>query len=90
MPCRRQPLDRRDRAAVDLNGEAGARSDGDAVEQHGARAALARVAADLGAGDAAEVANEMDEELPRFHIALVSTAVDGDADGNFHDVTSGS
>ena len=39
---------------------------------------------------AAEVAKEMDQQLPRLDLALVATAVDGDVDGNGHDVTSGS
>jgi hypothetical protein len=85
---RRQSFDRRDRAAVDLHSQAGARSHGDAVEQHGTGTALTGVAPDLGSGHTAEVAKEMDEELSRFHNALVSTAIDGDADGDGHDVTS--
>jgi hypothetical protein len=80
----RQTFDRRDRAAVGLHGQAGARSHGDAVEQDGAGAALARIAADLGAGDAPEVANEMHQKLPRLDVALKPAAVNSNADGDFH------
>ena len=37
--------------------------DGDAVDEHRARAALAGVATDLGAGQAAEIAEEVNEQL---------------------------
>ena len=48
----RQPLDGRHRGAVGLRGQARARLDRHAVDEHRARAALAGVAADLGAGEA--------------------------------------
>ena len=47
-----EPLDGRDRRAVGLDGEHRARLHRPAVEQHRARAAAARVAADVGAGEA--------------------------------------
>ena len=70
--------------AVDLDREAGARLDGDAVEEHRAGAALARVAADLGAGHAAEIANEVHEQCARLDLAVETAAVDGNADADGH------
>ena len=56
VPCRRQALDGLDRAARDLAHRHQAGADLPAVEQHGAGAAVAGVAADLGAGEAEVVA----------------------------------
>src|SRR6185436_11895786 len=84
-----ETFDGRNRAAVGLDGETGARPDGDAVDQNRARTALTGIAPDFCSGDAAQLANEMGEEQARLDIALVSTAVHGDADGNFHGATSG-
>src|SRR5215467_5826449 len=81
---RREAFDGRHRATVSLNGQAGARADRDAVEQHRAGAALARVATDLGAGHTAEVADEVDEKQARFDVAVVATSVDDDAHRNLH------
>ena len=57
---------------------------GDAVEEHRAGAALARVAADLGAGQPDDVAKEVDEQQPRFDLALNGAAVHADGDRNCH------
>ena len=83
-----QPFDGRNRAAVGLDGETGARPDGDSVEEDRARAALARVAADLRAGDASQIADEVHQQQAGFYVALISTAVDRQADRDFHGATS--
>ena len=75
-----EPFDRLDARAVGLDGEQHAALDERAVDDHGARAAVARVAADVAAGQVEVVADEMDQQLARFHLALVRRAVDGDRD----------
>ena len=84
----REPFDRRDGAAIGLDREACARPDGDAVEEHGARAALTGVASDLGAGRAAEVADEVHKQQTRLDLAVVPAPIDDDADGDVHAGTS--
>src|SRR5215467_846969 len=84
----RETFYRRDRGAVGLDGETRARSRGDAVEEHRARAALARVAADLRAGQAAEFAEEVDEQQTRFDFTIEAASVNRDTDGNLHAGTS--
>ncbi len=71
-------LDRRDLAPVGLHGEDGARLDRGAVDVHDARAALRRVAADVGAGEAEVLAQEVSEEPARLDLRLPADAVDGD------------
>ena len=66
-----EPLDRRDLAAVGLHGEHGARLHRLAVEQHGARPAGRRVAADVRAREPELVAQEVHEQLPRLDVRLV-------------------
>src|SRR5262249_40227237 len=83
-----ETLDRCDRAVVRLNRQAGARANGDAVEQPGAGSALAGVAAALGAGHATEIADEVDEEQPRLALPPVRAAVDRNADWHPHRITS--
>ena len=51
-----------------------------AVDVDGARAAVARVAADVRAGQAEVVAQEVDEQEARLDVGLVRLAVDGDRD----------
>src|SRR4029077_20131066 len=75
-----EALDRGHLVPVDLDGEQRARLDRLAVEQDGAGAAGRRVAPDVGAGQAKLLAEEVDEELPRLDLGLVSSAVDGDRD----------
>jgi hypothetical protein len=75
-----QALDCVDRCPVRLDGENRARLHGAAVEVHGARAALGRVATDMRAGDAEVVAQEVHEQLPRLNLSLPSLAVDGNGD----------
>ena len=60
-------------------GEAGARAV--AVEEDGARAAHPVLAADVGAGEAEVLAQEVGEEAPGLDLALEGRAVHGDADG---------
>ena len=61
----REPLDRRDRAAVALARRDEARVDDLAVEHHRARAALAFAAALLRAGEPQVLAQHVEQALPR-------------------------
>ena len=67
-------------APVGLDGEHRARLGALAVDVDGARAAVARVAPDVGAGQPERVAEEVDEQEPRLDVGLVRLAVDGDGD----------
>src|SRR5213593_4075681 len=84
-----EALNRRDVGAVDLHSETGERLRRHPVQEDRAGAALARIAADFGAGDAAEIANEMNQKLARLDLAVVAPPIDRNADGNLHGVTSG-
>ena len=53
---------------VGLHGEQAARAHRDAVEPHRARAADAVLAADVGAGEAEAVAEEVGQEQPRLDV----------------------
>ena len=75
-----QALDRRDRGAVGLHGEHQARAHRLAVHQHGAGAADAVLAADVRAGEAELVAQEVAEQQARLDLGGVGRAVDGHAD----------
>jgi hypothetical protein len=68
---------------VGLDGERGAGLDGHAIHRHHARAALAGVAADLGARQAG-ITQEMDEENPGLDVLRIRAPVDGDRDGMLH------
>ena len=70
------PLDRRDAAAVGLDGEHRAGLDRLAVDVDGARAALARVAADVGAGEVEVLADQLDQEASGLDVRLASLPVD--------------
>src|SRR5581483_3071903 len=75
-----EPLDGLDLAAVRLDCEQHAALEQAAVDDDGARAAVAGVAADVASGEVEVVAQEVDEQLPRLDVALVHRAVDGDRD----------
>src|SRR5207237_8105878 len=74
------PVDGGDRRALGLHGEDGAGLHGFAVDQHGAGAAMRGVAADVRAGQAEGLAQEVDEEQPRLDLDAVGNAVDGQLD----------
>src|SRR4051812_43832152 len=76
----REPLNRRQGATVRLHGEHEARAHGLAVELDRAGAAHALLAADLRAGEAGAVANEVGQQGARLDLAVVRTAVQLDAD----------
>ena len=76
----REPLDGGDLAAVGLDGEHVARLHAGAVEVHGARAAVAGVAADDGAGLAELLAQVLHEEHAGFDVVGDLVSVDGEAD----------
>ena len=75
-----QALDGRDLAPVGLDGEHRAALHRLAVDEHGARAAARRVAADVGAGEPHVVSQVVHEEPAWLHVARVRRAVDGDGD----------
>src|SRR6476659_2389949 len=75
-----QRLDRRDLAAVRLDGEERAGLHRLAVEVHRARAAGRRVAPDVGSGESQLLPEEVDEERARLDIGLAPRPVDGDRD----------
>ena len=76
----RQPLDRRDRRAVGLDREHQARVDAQAVDEDGARAALADQAALLGAGQAEVVAQDLEQGVVGRDVERARAAVDGERD----------
>ena len=80
LPFRREAFDRRHRRAVGLHREDRARLRAPAVDEHGARAALARVTADMGSGEIEMLAQEMHEQRARLDVRLAHLAVDGDGD----------
>src|SRR4030095_12808070 len=84
-----QSLDRRDIGAVHLDGEEGAGLDGVAVHEDRARAALARVAADVGPGQADRLTNVVHQEKAGLHVMAVALAVDRHLDWQFHESSSG-
>src|SRR5437870_5138276 len=67
-----------DLVAVRLDGEHEAGADRLAVQQHGAGAAHPVLASNVRSGEAQVVAQEVGEEQPRLHRALVAHAIDGD------------
>jgi len=75
-----QALDRVHRCSVRLNGQDRARLHGAAVEVHGARAALGRVATDMRARDAEVIPQEVHEQLPGLYLSLPPRAVDSNGD----------
>src|SRR5256712_9146969 len=85
----RQPLDRHDIGAVRLDGEEGAGLDGLTVHDDRAGAALARVTADVRAGEAHRLADIVDEEQTGLDFMAVALAVDRHLDWQFHDSSSG-
>ena len=73
-PSPREALDRRERAAVRLDREHQARAHRLAVELDGAGATHALLAADLRAGQAGLVADEVGQERARLDLAFVGAA----------------
>ena len=76
IAVRREPLDRRDLAAVGLEREQRAALHGPPVDEHRACAALARVAADMRARQPEPVAQGMDEQRTAFDLERALLAVD--------------
>ena len=66
--------------AVGLDGEHRAGLGALAVDVHRARAAVARVAADVRAGQAEDVAQQVDEQEARLDVGLAGLAVDRERD----------
>ena len=71
-----QSLDGADRLAVGLHGEHQAGAHGLVVDDHGAGAAHAVLAADMGAGLAAIVADGVDQRFARLDPDRIIAAVD--------------
>src|SRR5262245_46383692 len=74
------PLDRPDLGAVRLDREHRARLGAPAIDVDGARAAVARVAADVRAGQPERVAEQVDEEEAGLDVGLALLPVDGEGD----------
>ena len=77
---RRQSLDGRDRRAVGLHRQHGAALDGHAVDDHGAGAALAGVAADVGAGEVEILAQQLHEHASGLDLHGTGDAIDDKGD----------
>ena len=75
-----EPLDRLYRAAVHPHGKLAARVDWPAVHEDGARAALAAVAADLGAGQPSVITQGLGERPAILHLEAALRAVERDSD----------
>src|SRR2546426_3825402 len=73
-----EALHRLDLVAVRLDGEHEAGADRLAVQQDGAGPAHPVLTSDVRSGEAQFVAQEVGEEQPRLHRALVAHAIDGD------------
>src|SRR5439155_11656803 len=80
LPVRGEAFDGDDLRPVGLDGEEHAALHRASVHQDRAGAAVAGVAADVGAGQVEVVANEVDEQLARLDLALIALAVDSDRD----------
>ena len=81
----RQALDGADLASLGLHREHQARAHRFAVDQHRAGAADAVLAADMGPGLAAIVADGIDQGAPRIDAHAVTASVDGEGDLAFLD-----
>ena len=75
-----QAFDRHDLGAVRLNREERARLGATPIDQHGAGAALARVAPDVRAGQIEVLAQEVDQKQSRLYVHRAHLAIDGDRD----------
>src|SRR5439155_16105997 len=75
-----EALDRRDFPAASLDREHRARFDGMAVQEDGARAAMARITTDVGSREAELVPNEIHEQHARLDRARKRPAVHGGRD----------
>src|SRR2546425_1056963 len=84
-----EPFDGRDRRAVRLHREERARLHRLPVHEDGARAALARIAAHVRAGETHGLADVVNEQEPGLDLVTVRLAVDGHLDWQFHHSTSG-
>ena len=73
-------------AAVGLHGEHGAGFDGLAVDGDGAGAADGGFAADVGSGEAGDLAEVMDEKQARFDFVGIRLAVNFERNFSFHPV----
>ena len=76
----REPLDRRHLGALGLEREHRAALHRAPVDEHGAGAALARVAADVRAGQPEPVAERVDEQRPPLDLERPRLAVDDELD----------
>jgi hypothetical protein len=77
-----QALDGSNLAAVGLNGEESAGLDRSVVEQHDAGAAARRVAANVGAGQPDNLADEVNQQQPGFDLGAVLGPIDGDSNAD--------
>src|SRR4029079_5418604 len=83
-----EALDGRQVRSLGLHGEHRARLHRLAVDEHGARAADARLAPDVGPGQVAEVPQVVNQEETRFNRVVVRSRIDAKVDGNGHSTSS--
>src|SRR5262249_19883154 len=76
LPVLLEALDGHDRPAVRLDGENRARLDGPPVEEDGAGAAVRCVTPDMGAGEAEDLPEQVDQEQPRLDVRVTALTVD--------------
>ena len=84
VAVRREPLYGDDIRALHMRGQNVAGLGGAAIDVHGARPTLSRVAADVRAGEAQMRAQELDEQRARVDFRADGFPVDGHRDGNAH------
>src|SRR5712692_5960319 len=78
------PFDRGDRLAPGLEGEHGTALDRVPVDEDGACAALARVAADVGAREVEVVTKDLDQQGARLDLDCMRRAIVRQSDGTLH------
>ncbi len=71
-----QSFHRKDFGAIGLDGEHRARLHGLAIHDHRARTAMRCIAADVGASQREDVADEVNQQDPRFNCSLAIPAID--------------
>ena len=83
-----QALHGGDLGALELNGQHGTRLDGVAIHNDCAAAALAGVAADMGASQATVIAQKFDQQRSRLDLMGLKVSVDGEGDSGHGEALS--
>jgi len=80
-----KPLDGGNFPAIGLNGKHRARFHGITVQEHRARTAIRRIAANVRAGEFQVFAQEFNEQFARYNFTRDPVAIDHEMDGNLGD-----